>query len=55
MNWPNFVRDTINGLVCFKLKSRLYQKLEDLQDMGKFQAALYKEIMLIRRDVQDPA
>jgi hypothetical protein len=55
LNWPNFVRDTINGLVCFKLKSRLYQKLEDLRDMGKFQAALYKEIMLIRRDIQDPA
>jgi len=55
LNWPNFVRDTINGLVCFRLKSRLYQKLEKLKDLGKFQGILYKEIMLIRRDIQDPA
>ena len=55
MNWRAFVRQTIDGMVCFKLRSRLYERIESIVDLGKFQQLLYRHISLLRRDIMDPA
>jgi len=55
MNWRAFVRQTIDGLVCFKLRSRLHERIESIMDLSKFQELLYRHISLLRRDIMDPA
>jgi len=52
-NWRAFVRQAIDGLVCFKLRSRLHARLESIMDLGKFQELLYRQIGLLRRDIMD--
>jgi len=54
VDWRAFVRDAINGLVCFQLRSKLYEKKESITDLGQFQSLLFTYVTLIRRDIMDP-
>jgi len=55
VNWRQFVNQAINGLVCFKLKSRLRERMESINDLGKFQSLLFRHISLLRTDIMDPS
>jgi len=55
LNWRAFVRQTIDGLVCYELRCRLHERIESIMDLGKFQELLYRHIGLLRRNIMDPA